>query len=119
MTANSLLVHGKLHEVVQVAEQVALLGTTLVELPHALVSSAYIFHAAALRELNRLEEALDLILQAVRLCEQTETLIALHVGYTVLMRVYQARGEMEAARSAFQQAEAVLAKTSSPYRRDV
>jgi LuxR family transcriptional regulator, maltose regulon positive regulatory protein len=119
MTANSLLVHGKLHEVVQVSEQVALLGTTLVGLPHALVSSAYIFQAAALRELNRLEEALDLILQAVRLCEQTETLLALHFGYTVLMRVYLARGEMEEARSAFQQAEAVLAKTSSPYRRDV
>jgi LuxR family maltose regulon positive regulatory protein len=35
------------------------------------------------------------------------------------MRVYLARGEMEAARSAFQHAEEVLVKTYSPYRRDV
>ena len=35
------------------------------------------------------------------------------------MRIYLARGEMEAARSAFQHAEEILAKTYCPYRRDV
>ena len=38
---------------------------------------------------------------------------------TELMRAYLARGEMEAARSAFQQAEEVMAKISSPHRREV
>jgi LuxR family maltose regulon positive regulatory protein len=77
-----------------------------------------IFHADVLREWNRLDEALDLVLQAVRLSEQTETVVALYLEYTELMRVYLARGEMEAAHSAFQHAEEVLEKTYSPYRRD-
>jgi LuxR family transcriptional regulator, maltose regulon positive regulatory protein len=42
-----------------------------------------------------------------------------HLGYSILMRIYLARGEMDAARSAFQQAEEALAKIYSPYRRDV
>src|SRR2546427_4231042 len=117
-TAYTLLLHGKLHEVVQLAEQAVLLGTTPVGLPHAMVCWASIFHASVLREWNRLDEALDLVLQAVRLSEQTETVVALYLGYTELTRVYLARGEMEAAHSAFQQAEGVLEKTYSPYRRD-
>jgi LuxR family transcriptional regulator, maltose regulon positive regulatory protein len=117
-TAYSLLLRGKLHEAVQVTEQAALLGTTPVGLPHAMVCWASIFHADVLREWNRLDEALDLVLQAVRLSEQTETVVALYLGYTELMRVYLARGEMEAAHSAFQHAEEVLEKTFSPYRRD-
>jgi ATP/maltotriose-dependent transcriptional regulator MalT len=118
-TAYSLLLHGKLHEVVQEAERAALLGRTPFGLPHAMVFSAYIFHAEVLREWNRLDEALVLVLQAVRLSEHTETIVTLFIGYTELMRVYLARGEMEAARSAFQHAEEVLVKTYSPYRRDV
>ncbi len=117
-TAYCLLVHGKLHEAVQVAQQAALLGTTPVGLPHAMLCWAYIVQADVLREWNRLDEALELALQAVRLSEQTETIVALDVGYTVLMRVYLARGELEAARSAFQRAEEALAQTYSPYRRD-
>ena len=77
-----------------------------------------IFHADVLRQWNRLDEALDLVLQAIRLSEQTETIVALYLGYTELMRVYLARGEMEAAQSAFQHAEEALTKTYSPYRRD-
>jgi LuxR family maltose regulon positive regulatory protein len=117
--AYSLLLHGKLHEVVQVAEHAALLGRTPVGLPHAMVGSAYIFHAHVLRQWNRLDEALELVLQAVQLDEQTETIVTLYIAYTELMRVYLARREMDAARAAFQQAEEVLAKTYSLYRRDV
>ncbi|TME12857.1 MAG: NACHT domain-containing protein [Chloroflexi bacterium] len=117
-TAYSLLLHGKLHEVVQIAQQAALLGTTPVGLPHAMTCWAYIFHADALRQWNRLDEALDLALQGVRLSEQTETIVALYLGYTILMRIYLARREMDAARFAFQKAEEALTKTYSPYRRD-
>ncbi len=117
-TAYSLLLHGKLHEVVQLAGQAALLGTTPAGLPHAMMCWAYIFHADALRQWNRLDEALDLALQGVRLSEQTETIVALYLGYTVLMRIYLARGEMDAARFAFQKAEEALLQTYSPYRRD-
>ena len=117
-TAYSLLLHGKLHEVVQIAQQAALLGTTPVGLPHAMTCWAYIFHADALRQWNRLDEALDLALQGVRLSEQTETVVALYLGYTILMRIYLARREMDAARFAFQKAEEALTKTYSPYRRD-
>ena len=117
-TAYSLLLHGKLHEVVQIAQQAALLGTTPVGLPHAMVCWAYIFHADALREWNRLDEALDLALKGIRLSEQTETIVALYLGYTLLMGIHLARGEMEAARLTYQKAEEVLEKTYSPYRRD-
>jgi len=117
-TAYSLLLHGRLHEVVQIAQQAALLGTTPAGLPHAMVCWAYIFHADALRQWNRLDEALDLALQGVRLSEQTETIVALYLGYTVLMHIYLAQGEMDAARFAFQKAEEALTKTYSPYRRD-
>jgi LuxR family maltose regulon positive regulatory protein len=117
-TAYSLLLHGKLHEVEQLASQAALLGTTPAGLPHAMMCWAYIFHSDALLQWNRLDAALDLALQGVRLSEQTETIVALYLGYTVLMRIYLARGEMDAARFAFQQAEEALKKTYSPYRRD-
>ena len=117
--AYSLLVHGKLHEVVPVTEHAVLLGDTPIGLPHAMVGWAYIVHAAVLREWNRLDEALELALQGVRLSEQTETTVALYLAHTVLMRVYLARGEVDAARSAFQQAEATLAKNYSLYRRDI
>ncbi len=117
-TAYSLLLHGKLHEVVEIVQQAALLGTTPAGLPHAMMCWGYIFHADALRQWNRLDEALDLALQGARLSEQTETIVALYLGYTVLMRIYLARGEMDAARFAFQKAEEALTKTYSPYRRD-
>ncbi len=119
-TEYSLLVHGKLHEVVQVAEQAMLLGTTLAGLPHPMMCWAYIHLADVLRQWNRLDEALDCALQAVRLGEQAETIVALYLGYTELMRVYLAQGEMDAARTAIHQAEAAMAKTyCGPYRRDV
>src|SRR5260370_15470856 len=58
------------------------------------------------------------MLQAVQLGEQTETIVELYLGYTVLMRVHLARHEMDAARLAVQPAEESLAKSYSPYRRD-
>jgi LuxR family transcriptional regulator, maltose regulon positive regulatory protein len=76
-------------------------------------------HADVLREWNRLDEALFLALQGVQLSEQTEMIVALYVAYAVLMRVYQAQGEREAARLAFQQSEATLAQNYSPYRRSI
>jgi LuxR family transcriptional regulator, maltose regulon positive regulatory protein len=117
-TAYSLLLHGKLHEVVQVARQATLLGATPAGLPHAMLCWAYIFQADALREWNRLDEALELALQSVRLSEQTETTVALYLGYTLLMRISLARKDMDAARLAFRKAEEGLQKTYSTYRRD-
>jgi len=90
-----------LHEVEQVALLAALRGTTQVALPHAAVSWAYIIHADVLCKWNRLDEALELALQGVQLSEQTETIVALNLAYTVLMHVYLARGELDAARLAF------------------
>jgi LuxR family maltose regulon positive regulatory protein len=78
----------------------------------------YIFHADALREWNRLDEALEVALQGVRLSEQTETIVALYLGYTILMRIYLARQEIDASRLTFRKAEGALQKTFSPYRRD-
>jgi LuxR family maltose regulon positive regulatory protein len=118
-TAYSLHLHGNLHEVVQIAQRAVMRGTTPVGLPHAQVCWAYIIHADVLREWNRLDEALSLALEGVQLSEQTETTVALYLAYSVLMRVYQAQGEMEAARLAFQKSEATLAQNYSPYRRSI
>jgi LuxR family transcriptional regulator, maltose regulon positive regulatory protein len=118
-TAYSLHLHGKLHEVVQLAQRAAVRGTISGGLPHAQVCWAYIIHADVLREWNRLDEALELALQGVQLSEQTETIVALYLAYSVLMRVYQAQGEMEAARLAFQRSEAALAQNYSSYRRSI
>jgi LuxR family transcriptional regulator, maltose regulon positive regulatory protein len=118
-TAYSLHLHGNLHEVVQIAQQAAMRGTTPVGLPHAQVCWAYIVHADVLREWNRLDEALSLALQGVQLSEQTETIVALYLAYSVLMRVYQAQGKMDEARLAFQKSEATLAQNYSPYRRGI
>ncbi len=118
-TAYCLRVQGKLHEVVQVTEHVARLGKTPVGLPHAMVCWAHIHRASVLRQWNRLDEALDLLLQAIRLSEQTETIVSLYLGYTELMRVYLALGEMDAARQAFQWAEEALSKIYSSHRRDI
>jgi LuxR family transcriptional regulator, maltose regulon positive regulatory protein len=60
-----------------------------------------------------------LALQGVQLSEQTEMIVALYFAYSVLMRVYQAQGEMDAARLAFQKSEATLAQNYSPYRRNI
>ena len=116
-TAYGLLLHGRLHEAVQFVQQATMLGATPAGLPHAMLCRVSIYHADALREWNRLDEALEVALQGVQLSEQTETLVALFVGYTVLMRISLARGEVDAARQAFQQAEA-LQISHSQYRRD-
>ena len=118
-TAYSLIVAGKLHEAAQVAELAARLGTAPGGLMHAMLCWTSIFHAVVLWQWNRLDEALDLALQAVQLSEQTETIVSLYLGYTLLMRVYLGRGDREAARSAFHQAEQAMAKTYSSYRRNV
>ena len=118
-TAYSLHLQGNLHEVAQIAQQAAMQGITPVGLPHAMVCWAYIIHADVLREWNRLDEALSLALQGVQLSEQTEMIVALYFAYSVLMRVYQAQGKMDAAGLAFQKSEATLAQNYSPYRRGI
>lgn len=119
MVAPYPVIEGWLHEAAQVAQQAARLGTAPSGLRHAMLCWTSIFHADVLRQWNRLDEALDLALQAVQLSEQTETIVSLYLGYALLMRIYLARGEREAARSAFQQAEQAMAKTYSSYRRNV
>jgi LuxR family maltose regulon positive regulatory protein len=116
-TAYSLYLHGNLHEVVQVAQQAMIRGTTSAGLPHAQVCWAYIIQADVMREWNRLDEALSLALQGVQLSEQTETIVASYLAYSVLMRVYQAQGERDSASMAFQSSAATLAQNYSSYRR--
>ncbi|HEY4388726.1 MAG TPA: LuxR C-terminal-related transcriptional regulator, partial [Ktedonobacteraceae bacterium] len=116
-TAYGLLEYGRLHEAIQFTQQATRLGTISAGLPHAMLCRVSTYHADVLREWNQLDEALELALQGVRLSEQTETTVALYFGYTILMRIYLARGEIDAARQAFQKSEA-LTKIHSPYRRD-
>ena len=82
----------------------------------ALVCWPYARQADILREWNRLEEARDLVEQAIQLSEQTETLSLLPLGYTILLRLSLSQGAMEAAAAAYEQMECAWRKMPSSYR---
>ena len=87
----------------QIAQQAALLGTTPVGLPHAMLCWASIFHADVLQEWNRLDEALDLILQAVRLSEQTQPIWRGH-SLSIVAEEWIKKGHFQQARAALLEA---------------
>jgi LuxR family transcriptional regulator, maltose regulon positive regulatory protein len=104
-TAYYMEVEGRLSE----AEQLAKKALQLVNKPTGIsfpeVGWPSIFQADILREWNRLDEALDLALQGVSLGKQTGSLQFLICAYTVLMRVYLSRGELDKAHSVYLQIE--------------
>jgi LuxR family maltose regulon positive regulatory protein len=100
-----LLRAGQLHEAERLAQQAIDLGTM-----SPLVCWATLPQADLLREWNQLDRALSLAEEAIPLCKQIgsiSSLIYLHYGYEVLMRIYLSRGELDAACSAIQEAERI------------
>src|SRR5436190_10946657 len=69
-----------------------------------------IFQAEILREWNELDAALSLVQEAISLCWQVESMSGpafLLGGYAMLLRISLSRGDLDAARSAFQQVERI------------
>ncbi len=109
---------GQLHEAQQLTQQAMLLG----QQPGGLISPEMGFpsslRADILREWNKLDAALSLVEEAITLCKQTtslSSLIYVLYGYSVLLRVYLSRGELDAACSALQQFEASGTSMNQPF----
>lgn len=103
---------GRLHEAARLAQQAIDLGTM-----SPLVCWPTLTQADLLREWNQLDRARSLVEEAIPLCKQigsTASLLYLHYGYEVLMRIYLSRGELDAACSAIQEAERISMTLNEP-----
>ncbi len=108
---------GKLHETQQLIQQARLLGASrgtplLPDLGYPDLSQAEL-----LREWNHLEEARSLAEEALLLCEQSASMVALAYvlyGYMVLLRIALSQRDLEAARSALQQSEGLGMHMNQP-----
>jgi LuxR family maltose regulon positive regulatory protein len=92
------------------AEQAIQLGTQPGELVHPEVGWPFAWQAMVLCEWNQLDTALSLAEKAISLSKQTASIgspMYLLVGYSILLHIYLSRGELDAARSAFQQFERI------------
>ncbi len=109
-TATTMIGTGQLHKTQRLTQQASLLrmlpgGFLLPDVGWPAVSQAEV-----LREWNQLDEALSLAREAISLCQQVESnssLYYLAFGYPVLLRIFLSRGELDGARSAFQQIERI------------
>ena len=72
--------------------------------PIATACLIYVFQAFVVLERNRLDTALDLILQGIQLAEQLQFDAATELGYTVLGSIHLARGEHAQAQTAIERA---------------
>ncbi len=111
-----LLGAGLLYEALQITQQAFFWGTKPDDrqvMPD--VGWPTFFQADVLREWNHLDEALTLVLDAISLCKQTESIASLMYlfdGYTMLVRVSLSCGDLDTARSAFHQFEQIAAHLS-------
>jgi len=108
---------GRLQEAHQLSRQAVLLGEQLAGV--VLPDRGYptVFQAEILREWNQLDAALSLAQEGISLCEQIESLTSLvymHYGYSILLRIFLSRGEVDAAHSVFQQIEGIGRSMNPP-----
>ncbi|HTK08558.1 MAG TPA: LuxR C-terminal-related transcriptional regulator [Ktedonobacteraceae bacterium] len=100
-----LLANAQLHKAWSVTQQ----AIYQAEMPGGLLMTEvgwhYSFQAEILREWNRLDEALNFALQAVSLRQQTRSLHGEITGYSILLRIYLSRGELEEAQRALRSFE--------------
>ncbi len=107
--APSLMACGRLHEAWRVLERAGRLG----QQPSSL-ELVYAQQAELLREWNRLDEALSLATRALEWGKPRQTPTAL-VAEVLLARVALARGDLEAARAAFQRSEQIRENVEHPH----
>ena len=119
LVAHALIYRGKLREAWQVCDHAVELAREWAResgglLSHT-ISLVYGRQAELLREWNRLDEAEELVLQGIELAEQAALLSSLDLGYSVLGRIYMARGNLGAAADAFARAAQVDEQLHNPY----
>ena len=109
-TACFMIGAGHLHDAQQLAEQAMQLGRQPRGFVLPEVGWPTVFRAEILREWNELDAALALSQEAISLCKQIESMAALTFllcGYATLLRISLSRGDLDAARSAYQQFERI------------
>jgi LuxR family transcriptional regulator, maltose regulon positive regulatory protein len=107
-TAINMIGAGRLHEAYQLTQQAIHLGTQLEGFVLPEVGWPVLLQADILREWNQLDAALKATEEAASHYQQAESALSLLYvlcGYAILLRVYLSRGELNAARSAFEQFE--------------
>jgi LuxR family maltose regulon positive regulatory protein len=110
---------GRLYEVQQLYRQVRQMGEQPGEQVLPEVGWSAVYHAEILREWNQLDTALSVIEEALLLCKQIESMASLPyliTGHAILLRIFLSRGELDAARSAFQQIEHIGTNMNQPTR---
>ena len=109
-TAGYMIGTGHLHEAQRLSQQAMLLGRQAGGLVLPEVGWPALFQAETLREWNHLDAARALAEEALSQCKESRSTCSIvHelVGYEVLLRIHLSRGELDAARWAFQQVESI------------
>src|SRR5205807_4087973 len=117
VTVRCMIDAGRLHEAQRLVKQGLQLGTTPTGALLPQVGWIALFQAEILREWNQLDAAQAVIEEAIKLCKQVvsiATLPLLFYVYTIQMRIFLSRTEMDAARSALQQLEQLRMRMNQP-----
>ncbi|HEY4035427.1 MAG TPA: LuxR C-terminal-related transcriptional regulator [Ktedonobacteraceae bacterium] len=108
---------GRLHEAQRLTQQAMQLAAQPGELVLPIGGWLSLFQGEILREWNKLDAARTLVEEAILQCQQTESLASLAFllwGYSILLRVFLSRGELDAACSALQQVERIGLSMNQP-----
>lgn len=107
---------GHLHEAWQLSQQAIDGAAQLGNMSFSGMMLAYSCQADILREWNQLHAALDRVRKGLQVSEQTTLELYMELGDLVLMRIYLARGELDAAYNSFQAAMRQPLMIHNPYR---
>ena len=118
VTACFMIGAGRLHEAHQFTQQAMHLGRKSAASSLPDVGWPLLFHADILREWSELKTARSLIEEAMGLCKQSESFVALVYilcGYAMLLRLSLSSGDLHAARSALQEFHQISRLLSQPF----
>jgi LuxR family maltose regulon positive regulatory protein len=113
-TAVYLLGAGQLQETYRLTQQAILLGTQPGGFVISEVSWPTFWQAEVLREWNQLDRLQESVEEALLLCHNSSIAVLIYMlyGYTLLLRIHLSRGDLEMARSAFQECERISTNMS-------
>lgn len=106
---------GRLREAERLLEQAAEWGSAGRSLLYPEVSLVYAYQSLLLREWNQLDEALQLVQQAVQLIERTGEKHSQLYAYAALLRIALSRGELAEAKAALKEAAFAARDSGSSY----
>jgi len=117
-TAKYMLGAGQLHRAYRLTQQAIELSKYPGERILPEVVLATIFQVLVLCEWNQLDKAFALVQDAIALSQQSESLASLtHIanGYAALLHIALSRGNLEVARTAFQEFQGVSMQLNQPF----